>query len=120
MLTVFAGLISPDLLAGFFRVTINLPAICWQKGFTMPKSVEQWVAQHEARLSDASPVDEMDHKVTLRIPLTTYVRLRMIAEKYGYTPTKCGQELFEAGIHEAYDALPFDDDTFRAYLEDEI
>lgn len=120
MLAEFIRQINLCLLANTFCVTLHLPAYCRQKGFTMPKSVEEWVTEHEARLLDPSPVFDHDRKVTFRIPLGTYVRLKMIAEKFGYTPTKCGEQLFEAGVHEAYESLPFDDDAFRQYLEEEI
>jgi len=71
--------------------------------------LEDFVMWEERKLqereADEPGSNALVRKVTLRIGLSHHVALRLLARRYGYSPTRLAQEVLESAIFDACDMV---------------
>jgi hypothetical protein len=90
-----------------------------RKAETM-NSVADWVAKNEAANEDPYNRNDYSRKVTTRLDLIPYATLALLAQRFGYTPTKCAEELLKAAINEAYEASGVNEAELHDFVEAEL
>ncbi len=89
----------------------------------MPKtSVEEFIDRQEAQiaLEEAGYESLVERKITLRINLAAYVRIKMLAQRYGHSPTSCATALLEAAAIDAYEASPLTEQELQDAIGAEV
>ncbi len=102
------------------RVTIKYTGKMLVERQKVMNSVADWVAKNAAAAEDPYSKNDYSRKVTVRLDLCPYATLALLAQRFGFTPTKCAEELLKAAINEAYKASGVNEAELQEFVEAEL